>query len=119
MPPILRPAEPRDYATLFSFMNSLSHMHRHLDWRDTLEWLGRQPFLVCEEDNQIQAALACPPEPPEVAWVRLFARALEDLRTISPRPAIVSLALREWYEELLKRNGFIHHQDIVVFLYDT
>lgn len=135
MPPILRPAEPRDYSTLFSFMNSLSHMHRHLDWRDTLEWLGRQPFWICEEDNQIQSVLACPPEPPEVAWVRLFAasmhtspdrawqnlfeRALEDLRRMSPKPAVVSLALREWYEELLKRNGFAHHQDIVVFLYDT
>jgi ribosomal protein S18 acetylase RimI-like enzyme len=134
MPPTLRPAERKDYSALSSFINSLNYLHRHLDWRDTLEWLGRSPFWICEENNQIQATLAIPPEPDDVAWVRLFAvsmhtspdrawqrlfeRCLEDLKKRSPAPTIVSLALREWYEDLLKRNGFIYHQDIVVFMFD-
>jgi ribosomal protein S18 acetylase RimI-like enzyme len=134
MPPILRPAEKSDYSSLFSFINSLNYLHRHLDWRDSLEWLGRPPFLIYEDRDQIMAALACPPEPAEVAWIRLFAvsmhtspdrawerlfaHALADLRQRSPQPAIVSLSLREWYEDLLKRQGFKHHQDIVVFLFE-
>lgn len=137
MPPILRPALLSDYTALHRFINAPNHMHRHLDWRDTLDWLGREPFWLMEEDRQIQAALACVAEPREVAWVRLFATTL---RTSPDRawnllfehvlefflageqretpPEIVSLALREWYEDLLKRKGFVHHQDIVVFLFD-
>lgn len=134
MPPILRPAQRSDFSALFKFINSLNYIHRHLDWRDVLDWLGRPPFWLCEENDTILAALACQPEPEEVAWVRLFAvslytspdrawrrlfeRAFEELQQFNPTPALVSLALREWYEDLLKRNGFIHHQDIVVFLFD-
>jgi len=133
MPPILRKAERTDYTALYNFTNSLSNIHRHLDWRDALEWLGRQPFWIYEENRRVLAALACPPEPPEVAWVRLFGvsvhtpldrtwrglfeRALEDLRSCTPAPVVVSLALRDWYEDLLKRNGFSYNQDIIVFLY--
>lgn len=134
MPLTLRPANRSDYSSLFSFINSPNYLHRHLDWRDVLEWLGRSPFWIYEDRDQIIAALACPPEPPEVAWVRLFAvsmhtspdrawqrlfeRALADLRQMNPQPIIVSLSLREWYEEMLKRQGFQHHQDIVVFLFE-
>ncbi len=134
MPPIIRQAEKADYTGLYSFTNALNYLHRHLDWRDTLEWLGRQPFLLMEERNQILATLACPPEPKEVAWVRLFGasmrtspdrawkllfeRALENLRALTPSPLIVSISLRDWYADLLQRNGFTVHQDIVVFLYD-
>ena len=130
----LRPALPPDHSALYRFVTSQNHIHRHLDWRDALEWLGREPFWLMEEEEQISAVLACPPEPEEVAWVRLFAAsihtspdrawnmlfecALKTLRQLTPRPAIVSLAMREWYEDLLQRKGFIHHQDIVVFLFD-
>lgn len=134
MPATVRPANEADYTALFRFLNSPTHLYRHLDWRDSLEWLGRQPFLVLEEDERIAASFACIAEPDEVAWVRLFAAALrsspdrawskmfepalEQLRRLPKQPAIVSLALREWYEDMLKRKGFMHHQDIVVFLFD-
>lgn len=134
MPPTVRPAERTDYTALFNFTNSLSNIHRHLDWRDVLEWLGRQPFWICEEDRRVIGTLAFPPEPVDVAWVRLFGAsihapldrtwkqlfepALANLSVCRPRPTLVTLALRDWYEDLLKRNGFVHHQDIVVFMYD-
>jgi ribosomal protein S18 acetylase RimI-like enzyme len=130
----LRRAEKSDLAALSGFTNSLNYIHRHLDWRDTLEWLGRSPFWLWEDGQQLLGALACPPEPPEAAWVRLFAvsmraspdrawrmlfePALEEIRGLPVRPQIVSLGLREWYVDLLKRNGFVHYQDIVVFMYD-
>jgi ribosomal protein S18 acetylase RimI-like enzyme len=134
MQPVLRPAEKKDFAALLNFTKSLNYLHRHLDWRDSLEWLGYAPFWILEEDNRIQGVLSCPPEPIDVAWVRLFgvtmqispdrawkilfARSLEQLKQFEQKPVLVSLALREWYEELLKRNGFDWHQDIVVFMYD-
>ena len=132
--PVLRPAETRDHSALLSFINGMNYLHRHLDWRDTLAWLGRQPFWVYEDRQQIQAALACPAEPPEVAWVRLFAvsmhtspdrawqqmfeQSLAYFNEQAQSPVIASLALREWYEDLLRRNGFQHHQDIIVFIFD-
>lgn len=132
----LRCAEKADHGALLRLTSGMNYLHRHLDWRDSLAWLGRQPFWLCEENHQIQGALACPAEPEEVAWVRLFAvsmrsspdrlwrmmfeRCVEYFHTEAPshRPAIASLALREWYTDLLKRQGFQYHQDIVVFMFD-
>jgi ribosomal protein S18 acetylase RimI-like enzyme len=134
MAPQSRLATPSDYAALLSFMNGQNYLHRHLDWRDTLDWLGTAPFLITEENKKILSVLACPPDPPEVAWVRLFGvslhhspdrawkilfdQALNSLQTFSPHPAVVTLSLRDWYTELLQRNGFTFHQDIIVFIYD-
>lgn len=129
-----RNATPADYARLLSFMNGQNYLHRHLDWRDTLDWIGAEPFLIAEENHKIQSVLACPPDPADVAWVRLFGvsqhnspdrawralfyQALDTLTCLTPRPAVVSLSLRDWFTGLLQRNGFAFHQDIVVFLYD-
>jgi ribosomal protein S18 acetylase RimI-like enzyme len=127
-------ATPSDYSALLSFMNGQNYLHRHLDWCDTLDWLGSSPFLVTEDNHKITSVLACPPDPAEVAWVRMFGvsahhspdrawkglvpHALHALENFTPRPALVSLSMRDWYTDLLKHNGFNVHQDIVVFLYD-
>lgn len=134
MKSVLRPARKDDEHRLHQLSSGLNLIHRHLDWRDPLEWLGRDPFWILEEDGNFQAALACPPEPSWVAWVRYFAvamhaspdrawnklfeRCLDELHRLEALPTIASLALRDWYEELLRRNGFHHHQDIVVFIFD-
>lgn len=138
MPSTLRPAGKNDYSALSSLFNSPNYIHRHLDWRDALAWLGCQPFWMMEENGQATATLSCIAEPEEVAWVRVFATTIRSspdrawMKLFEPvlealhssgnsgaeNPAIVSLALREWYEDLLKRRGFVHHQDIVVFIFD-
>ena len=130
----VRPADCNDATALQNFIHGQNQMHRHLDWRDSLEWLGREPFFLLEENYRVLAALAAPPEPASVAWVRLFGnnarisaeRAWEELfpsilavlADLRPRPTLASLALREWYSRLLQNQGFRHHQDIIVFLYD-
>ena len=132
LPFTLRPADLSDYSSLLEFINSQGYVHRHLDWRDTLSWLGYQPFWILEEDHEIMAALALPPDPEQVAWVRLFAvepflapdlawsllfeRAVKSFKN-GKRPAIVSLALRDWFAEMLVRHNFEHYQDIVVLVY--
>jgi ribosomal-protein-alanine N-acetyltransferase len=123
-----RPAEKTDYGRISNFLASSPRMHRHLDWQPPIEWLGMQPFWLAEHDGQIYAILALPPDPPGIAWVRVFACApgtrplelwlklleycLEDIRR-QPGTIIPSLALSDWYSTILQSSGFEHHQDIV------
>ena len=130
----LRKAEIRDRSLLTRFLNNPAYSHRHLDWRDPLDWLGSQPFWILEKNYEVEGILACPPDPIEVAWVRVFAvasraspswtwnilfeRAMNDLVERNPSPAIVSLALQDWFGDLLVVNNFSHHQDIIVLAYE-
>jgi ribosomal-protein-alanine N-acetyltransferase len=130
----LRRAEPKDRALLSRFLNSPAYSHRHLDWREPLDWLGSQPYWIMEKNYQVEAVLACPADPPDVAWIRLFAvaarispswiwsilseRALNDLAETHPNAALVSLGLQDWFTDLLKLNNFDHHQDIIVLSFE-
>lgn len=126
----MRQAESTDRALIANFLSSPAYHHRHLDWREPLDWLGHQPFWILEKNQEIEAILACLPDPPDVAWVRIFAvnahtspawawnllfeRVLTDLQAVPFPPAIVSLSLQDWYGDLLRVNGFVQYQDIVV-----
>ena len=68
-----REARESDRQQLANLMHFESHVHRHLDWRHPLDWICCQPYTVIEENQNITAALACPPDTPEVSWVRFFA----------------------------------------------
>jgi len=124
----LRRAETKDLSKLSGFFASTPRMHRHLDWHPPIDWLGSQPFWLVESEQRIVAALALPPDPPRVAWVRVFAcsplvnpiefwdvlfeKCLEDLGT-QPETIIPSLVLSDWYLALLRHSGFEHYQNIV------
>src|SRR5512140_2102786 len=69
----VRPATPSDQQKIADLIFFESHVHRHLDWRTPLDWLGTSPYWVIEEGRQIVGALACPPDPDSIAWMRLFA----------------------------------------------
>ncbi len=73
----IRPAVFPDQRRLLGLLNHAPLIHRHLDWRKPLDWLGIPPFLVLEKDGRILSALACPPDPPGIAWLRLFLAAGE------------------------------------------
>lgn len=124
----IRQAQKRDSSQLLDFISSSPRVHRHLDWRPPVEWLGSHPFWILESDNFIQAALALPPDPPDIAWVRLFAcspgvypveaweqlfsRCLAD-PALTPEAVIPSLTLNDWYTYILQQSGFEFHQNIV------
>ena len=69
----VQPAEFVDRQYLANLIHFGAYVHRHLDWRPPLDWLGQSPFLVARRDGEIVGALVCPPDPPNVAWIRLFA----------------------------------------------
>ena len=125
----VRPATKQDQSIISSLIGFEYYVHRHLDWRTAFDWLDYQPYLLMQRDNRLVAALACPPDPPGVAWIRLFATSssLPPSKTWGPlfeqansilqqdnKTTIVALALQEWFEELIERSGFQHHQNIVV-----
>lgn len=128
----LRPATPDDQNGLNWLLDFEYYVHRHLDWRSPLEWLGSQPFWLMEREQRILAALACLADPPEAAWVRLFAASasfspaepwqalFEKVRQClrpEPMPLVAALALHEWFACLLQESGFNHQQDIVVLVW--
>jgi ribosomal-protein-alanine N-acetyltransferase len=47
--------------------------HSHLDWLDAGDLVGASPFLLTLERGRPAGCLACPPDPPGVAWIRVFA----------------------------------------------
>ncbi len=73
-PPLTtREIDQRDKKHLTGLLRRAFFTHRHLDWFSPSDWLGKQPYLALFEDQKILAALACPPGPPQTAWIKLFA----------------------------------------------
>lgn len=104
------------------------HVHRHLDWRAPLDWLGAPEYWVLEQAGTIIAALACPPDPEGVAWLRLFAHSTaiplldawnilwETARTaLQGRDlTVAAITITDWLASLLTENKFEGRQQIVV-----
>ena len=125
----LRPAVKSDQPQILELMKSGDRVHRHLDWKSPIEWIGVDPYFVLEESERITAALGCPPEPPSVAWIRLFANlgrqpaeeSWHELwkkveQVLCGRDGLLSAAivLQDWFTDYLISSGFSSRQSIVM-----
>ena len=130
----VRPAVLTDQRQIANLMHFSPTIHRHLDWRYPLDWIGSPPFFVLENQGQIISALACPPDPPSIAWVRLFVNSgklsLEESWQMLWDAARLDLAhkqgftvaaivLQDWYHSLLINSGFTSRQSIVMLERDV
>jgi hypothetical protein len=130
----IRQANSKDHKELANLIHFGTLIHRHLDWRPPIEWIGHYPFLVLEKDDQIVAALACPPDPPSVVWVRLFVTYDEEnlidtwsrlwseaIEVISPDPnlQVAAIPLQKWFENLLQISQFQQTTDVVMLIWDN
>jgi ribosomal protein S18 acetylase RimI-like enzyme len=104
-------------------------VHRHLDWRPPLDWIGHEPFLVGENDRDLVAVLACPPDPPDIAWIRLlavsadadpqeawssmWAIAREKLTHLDGVVA-AAIPLHDWFLNLLVGSGFTQASTVIM-----
>jgi ribosomal protein S18 acetylase RimI-like enzyme len=129
----IRPARQSDHSQIANLMYFEPHVHRHLDWRGPLDWLGAPEYWVLEQFGAVSAALACPPDPEGVAWLRLFAHSSslplaeawnllwENVKiTLRGRDLTVSaITVTDWLATLLSDSGFDSKQQIVVLEYSS
>jgi ribosomal protein S18 acetylase RimI-like enzyme len=126
---LVRPANLEDHQKLSSLIFYETHLHRHLDWRSPLEWLGDPFFWALDEGRQLSAALACPREMDDIAWVRLFVFAggwsAENAWQVLWQTAkadiahaggarVAVIAMQAWFQRILAESGFESHQRIVM-----
>ena len=118
---LVRPADVKDHQQLSNLIFFESRLHRHLDWRSPLEWLGAPFYWALEEDGQITAALACPTERDQIAWIRLFvytgrwsAESAWNIIWSAARQevaqaggaTVAAIAIQPWFQEVLAGSGF-------------
>lgn len=124
-----RPAQPDDRNALQTLTRYETRVHAHLDWKPVEDWLGDQPFWVAERGRRLVAALACPPDLPDTAWIRLLvladgveAAAAWDVLWPPARQGlaqqglsmVAALSLDPWTMPLYEAGGFERTHDVVV-----
>jgi ribosomal-protein-alanine N-acetyltransferase len=117
----IREAGQQDRELIDEFLGSARWTHQHLDWLGPLDLLDASPFLLASSNGSPVACLACPPDPPEVAWVRLFAvrsdaspaKLWEEMwpqaslkATAAGAQRAAAMPTAEWVAPLLSRQGF-------------
>jgi [ribosomal protein S18]-alanine N-acetyltransferase len=129
----VRKAKQQDHQPISNLIYYEPYIHRHLDWRTPLDWLGEPEFWVAEYGRLVTASLACPVDPAGIAWIRLFAcsseLALEDswsllwkvareALTAQGRITVAAISSQEWFVPLLQSSGFSVLQHIVILEHD-
>jgi ribosomal protein S18 acetylase RimI-like enzyme len=127
----IRLAKDKDRRRLARLIHFCPWVHRHLDWRPPLDWLGYQPYLIVERDGQLLAALASPPDPPEIAWIRLLAISSEftisDAWKVLWQSAyeylwgitVAAIPMQSWFSQQLISAQFEHAHDIAMFAWEN
>jgi len=126
----VRRAVAQDHRQIASLIFHESNTHRHLDWRSALEWLGSQNYWVLDEHGTPAAAFACPEDPPDVAWIRLFTHrshlpapeawsalwetAQSEIFARNPQAQVAAIVVKQWFQELLLSSGFELKQNIIL-----
>jgi ribosomal protein S18 acetylase RimI-like enzyme len=129
----IRSALSRDRSRLANLIHFGSHIHQHLDWKPPLDWIGSNPYLLLENNNELMAALACPPDLPGITWIRLFAastmvnidrawRMLWDAVVQefakSGNINIAAISLQSWFNEILEASAFKYTDNVVVLMWE-
>ena len=129
-----RNAIPSDRSRLANLIHFGSHIHQHLDWKPALDWIGSKPYLVAEKGNEIVATLACPPDLPDITWIRLFAasssinvsiawqwlweaaeREIDQIGKLN----VAVISLQSWFNGLLEETNFEHTDNVIVLMWDN
>jgi ribosomal protein S18 acetylase RimI-like enzyme len=126
---LVRTADLNDHQQLSNLIFFETRLHRHLDWRSPLEWLGAPFYWAVEEGRHVTAALACPTEVEAIAWVRLFVYtghwSPEDAWTLLWATAretimraggatVAAIAMQPWFQNVLTASGFQNRQQIMM-----
>ena len=126
---LVRSVFKEDHHLIANLIHFEQYTHRHLDWRGPLEWVGSPYFWMVERNGRPVAALACPPDPETIHWIRLFASAssvslpdswhmLWDVvhQELASQGGgrVAVIALHDWMIPLLEASDFQYNDDIVM-----
>ncbi len=129
----VRLATKKDHQEIANLMFFERHVHRHLDWRHPIEWLGNPFYWVLERNSRIIAVLACPQDQRGITWVRLFVHAgqlseQESWETLWDYAknemskygdiTVAVISLQNWMRALLQENGFRNDEQIVMMAWE-
>jgi len=125
-----RRATLEDYRQIADLLFHDTDSHRHLDWRSALDWVGAKNYWVLEEQGRIKAAFACPEDPPNISWIRVFAcdprldageawsvlwkHAQSEMAVENPNSKIPAIVMKTWFQSILLESGFQEQQHIVL-----
>jgi ribosomal-protein-alanine N-acetyltransferase len=126
----IRRAVSQDHDQIANLIFHESNTHRHLDWHSPLEWVGSSNYWVRVEDGLITAALACPEDPPHVAWIRFFGHyhylsapqawpslwgaVRNEIAGTNTQTYVAAIVSKPWFQSLLFSSGFELKQNIVL-----
>ncbi len=125
-----RQAKISDSDRIKQFLDEDVLVHKHLDWKEPLAWIGSDGFLIDETDDEISGVLVCTHEEHGGAWIRMFAaprmaplevtwkrlwKSYIDIAQTQPLENVASLSFSNWYCTLLENITFRHTLDIVFF----
>lgn len=114
-------------------LSNASLVHKHLDWKECLEWVDERPFLLQFLGERLTAVFSCAADPPGINWIHCFASLYLNgatdtfskfLKVIQSDPdlsvgKLYSIGLQDWYCKLLDENGFSLKQNIVVLAFQN
>jgi len=130
----IREACVSDRQTLANIIHFEVYVHRHLDWRQPLDWINHNPFFIASTENEILAAIACPPDPANIAWIRLLAissdlhinntwiklwEKVEEYFKGENQVIIAAIPRQSWFQRLLEGSGFKLTNHVVMMLWDS
>jgi ribosomal protein S18 acetylase RimI-like enzyme len=129
----IRTAIPSDRSRLANLIHFGAYIHQHLDWKPPLDWIGNKPYLLVEREGDLFATLACPPDLPEITWIRLFAvntlinvgqawellwEAANDELSQIGKIRVAAISLQSWFNELLEESEFEHSDNVIVLMWE-
>lgn len=126
----VRRAVAEDQRQIMNLLLHEANSHRHLDWRSPLDWLGSSNYWVLEENERIIAMLACPTDPPHVAWIRIFGysphisgpeawsalweAAHAEVIHSNAKTQVATIIVKQWFQNIILSSGFDLKQNIVL-----
>jgi ribosomal-protein-alanine N-acetyltransferase len=132
-PVSVRPAVEADRDSIIELISNARWKHQHLDWADTLGLIVQQPLLTAIETSHLIGVIAFPPDPPGVAWLRLFAVAqgyppravwqsmwshAYHAATTAGIEELAALDIGGWLRPIVERSGFDRANEVIFMEWD-
>lgn len=131
--PVTRSINEKDRTAVSNILNFGAHVHRHLDWRSPLDWIGKSPFEGLEINNRLISVLSCAPDIPQIGWIRVFACEMHNYhekawnllwrRTADILPdhgieVVAAIPTQKWFRDLLIHQKFEYLHNIITLIWD-